>query len=103
MDAANLIVGLVLGLQTPFFIIALISGLWASSRISQRRLGRKTKALAWTAFVTCLLVTVGYLGRMVLIVRLGDGGSALMSLFMTALWAFFSFQSYTVLRRIGAV
>ncbi len=102
MNAANIIVGLILSLQTPFFIAALIAGIWANSRIRSGNLGGKTRLLAWTSFISCVLVTVSYVGRAVLIVRFGAGDGVLMTLFMAGLWAFFSANSYALLRKIGA-
>lgn len=105
MNIANFVVGLVLNLHTVFFIVALVAGIWTNFRINAGRLGTKTRALAWASFASCLLMAVSYLGQVILVVRSGSatGGSVLVMLFMTVLWGFFSAQSYSTLRKIGAI
>ncbi len=102
MNLANQFVGLFLWLRTPFFVVSLIAGIWAGMRLNSGRLDKSTRALAWIALVTSVLVAVGYLGEVVLFLKIGAGGNSFMSLFFAVLWGYFSLRSYKILKMLGA-
>ena len=103
MNFATLVVSLLLTFQTPLFIAAVVSSFWLSFRMSGRvgDAGPSNKTLAWVAFVTMLLMTVASAGEAILMLREGQFGGAVLPMFMTLLWGFFTRQSYRVLNVVG--
>ena len=103
MEIANTVVRLILGLQTPFAIVAIIGGMWSSSRMRANDYGRKTRLLVWATFIGSVLCCIGNFGQVILLIKMGYAGNSLISLLFGAFWAYWSYTTYRTLRKIGAL